>query len=84
MSTGSVLRDIIGRARAQDLSVGLVAPILDVDEVGDLERLRRLVATRADLQATRAALSACGLLAGPAPLPTATLVEALNEALPAD
>ena len=80
MSTGSVLRDIVGRARAQDLSVGLVAPTFDVDEVADLDHLRRLVATRPDLPATRAALAACDLLTVPVP-PNAV---ALSEALPAD
>ena len=73
MSTGSVLRDIVGRARAQGLSVGLVAPTFDVDEADDLARLRHLVATRPDLPATRAALHECGLLDSPPPLPAADL-----------
>jgi rSAM/selenodomain-associated transferase 1 len=80
MSTGSVLRDLIARARAQGHSVGLVAPTFDIDEASDLDRLRRLAATRADLAATYAALREYGLLGDPYPVPT----PAFAEATPAD
>ena len=69
MSTGTVLRELVTRARSRGLSVGRVAPLFDIDEVDDLEHLRRLVATRPDLPATRAALLEYGLLATPAARP---------------
>lgn len=56
MSTGSVLRDIVAGARAQGLSVGRVAATFDIDEASDLDRLRAVVARRADLPATGAEL----------------------------
>lgn len=65
MSTGTVLREISGRARALGLAVGQVAPLFDIDEVEDLARLRALVAMRPDLVATRTALRDLGLLDGP-------------------
>lgn len=80
MSTGSVLRDLIARARAQGRSVGLVAPTFDIDEARDLDHLCRLAATRADLSATRAALHEFGLLG--VPRPTSPPVYA--DATPAD
>ena len=73
MSTGTVARDIIARARGVGLSVGRVAPTFDIDEVGDLQYLQHLPTTRADLVATRAALLALGLdrptVAVPPPAP---------------
>jgi uncharacterized protein len=62
MSTNTVLDDIAARARASGLSVGWVETTFDVDEAEDLDRLRALVARRADLAATRAALEEFGLL----------------------
>jgi uncharacterized protein len=61
MSTGTVLDDIARRAEQIGASVGWVETTFDVDEIEDLEHLRRLVATRADLAATRSALDALGL-----------------------
>ena len=61
MSTGTVLDDITRRAEQIGLSVGWVETTFDIDEVEDLEHLRRLAATRADLAATRTALEALGL-----------------------
>jgi glycosyltransferase A (GT-A) superfamily protein (DUF2064 family) len=80
MSTGSVLRDLIARACGQGHSVGLVAPTFDIDEAGDLVRLCRLVATRTDLAATRAALREFGLLDSPRP----AALTSYAEAAPAD
>ena len=62
MSTNTVLDDIAARARASGLSVGWVETTFDVDEAEDVDRLRALVARRADLAATRAALEEFGLL----------------------
>lgn len=62
MSTPTVLQDIVARARASGLSVGLVEATFDIDEVDDLRHLLPLAAARADLAATRAALRAIGLL----------------------
>jgi uncharacterized protein len=62
MSTNTVLDDIAARARASGLSVGWVETTFDVDDVEDLDHLRRLVTRRADLAATRAALEEHGLL----------------------
>jgi uncharacterized protein len=61
MSTGTVLDDIMDRAGRAGLSVGWVETTFDIDELEDLEHLRRLAATRADLPATRTALEALGL-----------------------
>lgn len=61
MSTGTVLDDITRRAEQIGLSVGRVETTFDIDEVDDLEHLRQLAATRADLAATRTALEALGL-----------------------
>jgi uncharacterized protein len=61
MSTGTVLDDISTRAGRAGLSVGWVETTFDIDELEDLEHLRRLAATRADLPATRTALEALGL-----------------------
>jgi glycosyltransferase A (GT-A) superfamily protein (DUF2064 family) len=63
MSTGTVLDEIVGRARSLGLSVGLVAPTFDIDEAGDLARLAAVCTDRDDLPATRAALERLGLLA---------------------
>lgn len=68
MSTGTVLDEIVARARSAGLAVGLVPGTFDVDEAADLERLAPLLATRPDLAATRAALEALGLI-GPGGLP---------------
>ncbi|HEY8598498.1 MAG TPA: TIGR04282 family arsenosugar biosynthesis glycosyltransferase [Thermomicrobiales bacterium] len=68
MSTQTVTSEIAARAAQQGLSVGWTAPTFDIDEATDLAQLCRLVATRDDLPATRAALRQPGLLtAGPAP-----------------
>jgi len=66
MSTGTVLQDIVARARAQGRSVGYVAPTFDVDEASDLEQLVRVAANplRGDLAATRAALRELGMIDG--------------------
>lgn len=61
MSTNTVLDDIAARARTLSLSIGWVETTFDVDEAEDLDRLRGLVARRADLAATRAALEAFDL-----------------------
>lgn len=61
MSTGTVLDDIVARAVASDLSVGRVETMFDVDEAADLPRLRHILATRADLPATRATFAAYSL-----------------------
>ncbi len=61
MSTNTVLDDIAARAHASGLSVGWVETTFDVDEAEDLDHLRGLVARRADLAATRAALEQYGL-----------------------
>jgi uncharacterized protein len=61
MSTGTVLDDVAGRAERIGLSVGWVETTFDVDEVEDLAHLRGLVATRADLAATRLAMETLGL-----------------------
>jgi rSAM/selenodomain-associated transferase 1 len=57
MSTGTVLDELIGRAEARGLSVGLVETLFDVDEAADLAQLARLAEAREDLPATRAALA---------------------------
>ena len=57
MSTATVLGDVVARAESFGLSVGRVESTFDVDEAGDLERLRPLALTRDDLPATRAAFS---------------------------
>ena len=61
MSTDTVLRQLVARARDQGLRVGLSAPTFDIDEPGDLNHLRRLLPSRPDLAATRAALRTLGL-----------------------
>ena len=61
-STDTVLDDIFARTVSAGLSVGMVETTFDVDEVEDLEHLRRLAATRADLAATRAVLEKLGPL----------------------
>lgn len=60
MSTDSVLDGVVARAREAGLSVGWVETTFDVDEVEDLEHLRRLMKHRTDLSATRAALEKLG------------------------
>ncbi len=60
MSTGDVLSSLLAAARLRGLRPALLEPTYDVDELADLELLRRDAAVRADLPATRAAL---GLLA---------------------
>ena len=61
MSTGTELGDIAARSREAGLSVGQVEATFDVDEVQDIEHLRRLLPIRSDLAATRTALAALGL-----------------------
>ena len=61
MSTGTVLGDIVNRATQSGLSVGWVETTFDIDEIEDLEYLRQLAVTRADLAATRATLKMLGL-----------------------
>ncbi len=61
MSTGDVLERLIGRAESLNLSVGLVPPTFDVDEIGDLARLIQEIARRSDLAATSRALERLGL-----------------------
>jgi uncharacterized protein len=61
MSTGTVLDDIARRAEQIGVSVGWVEGTFDVDEIEDLDNLRRIVATRTDLAATRSALERLGL-----------------------
>ncbi len=69
MSTDTVFRDIIARARSVGLSVGRIAPTFDIDEADDLRHLRPLLAKRADLAATRAALVRLGLDRPGVPVP---------------
>jgi rSAM/selenodomain-associated transferase 1 len=64
MSIGTELEDIVAAAELAGLSVGRVETTFDVDEVEDLEHLRRLVEHRTDLAATRVALEELGLLRG--------------------
>jgi len=64
MGTHTVMDEIYARAGRAGLSVGRVETTFDVDEVEDLEHLRRLVATRPDLAATRAVLERLGLRSG--------------------
>ena len=70
MSVGTELKDVVAVAELAGLSVGRVETTFDVDEVEDLEYLRRLVEHRPDLAATRAALEDLGLLHGPGADPT--------------
>jgi rSAM/selenodomain-associated transferase 1 len=86
MSTGTVLQDLMARARSRGLSVGRVAPLFDIDEADDLEHLRWLVATRPDLPATCAALREYGLLDAPATRPhlAPTLSSSLAPAVAGD
>jgi rSAM/selenodomain-associated transferase 1 len=58
MSTRSVTGEIRAAAAAAGLSVATLPSLFDVDEEADLARLRRLVARRSDLPATKAALAA--------------------------
>jgi rSAM/selenodomain-associated transferase 1 len=64
MGTDTVMDEIYARTERAGLSVGSVEATFDVDEVEDLEYLRRLVATRPDLAATRAVLERLGLRGG--------------------
>ncbi len=64
MGTDTVMDEISARAERTGLSVGSVETTFDVDEIEDLEHLRRLVATRPDLAATRAFLETLGLCGG--------------------
>jgi len=64
MSVGTALEGVVAAAELAGLSVGWVETTFDVDEVEDLEHLRRLVEHRSDLAATRAALETLGLLHG--------------------
>ncbi len=58
MSTNTVLDDILARATAMNVSIGLVETLFDIDEVADLDQLRLLVDERQDLVATRRVLAA--------------------------
>lgn len=58
MSTNTVFDDILARATAMNVSLGLVETLFDIDEAADLDQLRRLVNERQDLVATRAVLAA--------------------------
>lgn len=62
LSDDTVLIRLAARARARGYSVGLADPTYDVDEVADLERLRRDACWCDDLGATRAALQRLGLM----------------------
>jgi hypothetical protein len=62
MSQGDVLAILTEQAHRLGYSVGFTEPTFDVDEFQDLAALRTEVAIRADLRATRDALSALGLL----------------------
>ena len=64
MSVGTALEGVVAAAELAGLSVGWVETTFDVDEVEDLEHLKRLVQHRSDLAATRAALETLGLLQG--------------------
>ncbi len=64
MGTHTVMDEISARAERDGLSVGSVEATFDVDEIEDLKHLRRLVATRPDLAATRAVLETLGLRGG--------------------
>jgi rSAM/selenodomain-associated transferase 1 len=64
MGTDTVMDEIYARTERAGLSVGSVETTFDVDEIEDLEYLRRLVATRPDLAATRAVLERLGLRGG--------------------
>ncbi len=62
MSVGTEMEGVVAAAELAGLSVGRVETTFDVDEVEDLEHLRRLAEHRTDLVATRVALEALGLL----------------------
>ena len=64
MGTHTVMDEISARVEQAGLSIGSVETTFDVDEAEDLEHLRRLVATRPDLAATRAALEMLDLREG--------------------
>ena len=64
MGTDTVMDEIYARTERAGLSVGSVETTFDVDEIEDLEHLRRLVATRPDLAATSAVLETLGLRGG--------------------
>lgn len=57
MSTRTVREELLVRASKLGLAVSLVEATFDVDDAADLRHLREIVATRADLPATRAALA---------------------------
>jgi uncharacterized protein len=68
MSTGTVLDEIVTRARSLGLATSTVPATFDVDEVSDLDHLIPLALTRPDLAATRQALERLGLFGGPVPV----------------
>lgn len=74
----------VDRAERAELSVGWAETTFDVDELEDLEYLKRLVEGRTDLAATRAALEILGLYGnrgrGAAP-PTGSTAEQRREPL---
>jgi rSAM/selenodomain-associated transferase 1 len=61
MGTHTVMDEISARAKRTGLSIRSVETTFDVDEIEDIKHLRRLVATRPDLEATRAVLETLGL-----------------------
>lgn len=67
MSTGTVFGDVLAQAQDLGLSVGMVEATFDVDLEEDLLHLRREVAVRSDLPATRDVLGTLGLLNGVPP-----------------
>lgn len=62
MSTGSEFDGVSRQAKLSSLSVRLLEPTFDVDEVEDLHNLKQEIIGRDDLEATREALEKLGLL----------------------
>ena len=69
MSTGDTLGDILARAHALRLSVGLLPATFDIDEAVDLRHLRAALLGRHDLPATASALRALDRGLAPAHAP---------------
>lgn len=67
MSTGTELDGIIALAESRGNSVGLLEATFDVDVEEDLHHLRKALAGRDDLDATREAMETLGLLGGEYP-----------------
>lgn len=66
MSTGTVLTELLARARQLGLSVAQIEVTFDVDEAEDLMPLREEVLLRSDMPATRAVLASLGYMDVPA------------------